>query len=108
MKAIVYFSAALATASILFAATQPAYAAGASVRNSTPNAVLVEEFNARGLPSNIHLRPGQQRNLRADTRNIHAEMSLPGGRPWTQCGPMRPATGALRVVAVGQDRCRIQ
>lgn len=109
MKALIYFLAAFATASILFSSISPAYARTATVMNSTPNNVMVEEFNSRGLPSHpIHLRPGAQRNLRADTVNIHAEMSLPGGRPWTQCGPMHRTTGTLRVVAVGRDRCRIQ
>ena len=109
MKAIIYFLAALAMASTLFISVRPAEARGGAVMNSTRNAVMVEEFNARGLPSNpIHLRPGAQRNLRADTANIHAEMSLPGGRPWTQCGAMRVSGGTLRVVLVGRDRCRIQ
>lgn len=109
MKAIMYFLTALITASLLFIPSQPAYARGAAVMNSTPNAVMVEEFNARHLPLNpIHLRPGAQRNLRADTASIHAEMSLPGGRPWTQCGTVRRPAGMVRVVAVGNDRCRIQ
>lgn len=108
MKALMYFLAAFAVASLLFTSSQPADARGASVVNSTHNNVMVEEFNARGLPSNqIHLRPGASRNLRADTANIHAEMSLPGGRPWTQCGARR-AIGTLRVVPAGQNRCRIQ
>ena len=109
MKAFIYFFAARAMASTLFTSIQPAYASGGSVTNSTRNRVMVEEFNGRGMPSNqIHLAPGARRNLRADTANIHAEMSLPGGRPWAQCGPMRRAAGALRVVAVGQVNCRIQ
>jgi len=109
MKAIMYLSAALIAASMLFTSTQPASARGGAVMNATQNAVMVEEFNARHLPHNpIHLRPGAQRNLRADTASIHAEMSLPGGRPWTQCGTMRTTGGTFRIVAVGRDRCRIQ
>lgn len=108
MKRLIYFLAALATASTLFSSTGPAYANGASVVNSTPNNVMVEEFNARGLPLNpIHLRPGGRANLRAGTASIHAEMSLPGHRPWTQCGTRR-ANGTLRIVMAGRDRCRIQ
>jgi len=109
MKARIYFLAALVTASTLLISIQPAYARGATVVNSTPNNVMVEEFNGRGLPSNqIHLRPGAQRNLRADTANVHAEMSLPGGRPWAPCGAMRRAVGILRVVPAGAHGCRIQ
>lgn len=111
MKALIYFLAAFAAASTLFTSIPPAYARGtlATVANTTPNNVLVKEFNGSGLPSNqIHLRPGAFRTLRADTVNIAAEMSLPGGRPWTQCGAMRRATGKLHVAMVGRDRCRIQ
>ena len=108
MKAFIYFVAAFAIVAVLFTSSRPAYARGASVQNSTKNPVLVEEFNARGLPLNpMHLRPGAQRNLRADAARIHVEMGLPHGRPWTQCGS-RAARGALRVVQVGSDRCRIQ
>ncbi len=109
MKALVYFLAAIAAASTLFISIEPAYARGATVVNSTSNNVMVQELNARGMPSNqIHLSPGGQRNLRADTASIHAEMSLPGGRPWAPCGAMRRAVGTLRVVPVGRDHCRIQ
>ena len=109
MKAFMYFLAALVMAPALFISSQPAYASGASVVNSTPNNVMVEEFNARRMPSNqIHLRPGARRNLRADTASIHAEMGLPGGRPFTPCGAMRRAVGTLRVVPVGRDRCTVQ
>lgn len=110
MKALIYFLATLAAASTLFTSVQPAYANGGTVVNSTSNNVMVEEFNARRMPSNqIHLRPGARRNLRADTASIHAEMSLPGGRPWAQCGPVRrTAGGTLRVVASGAHGCRIQ
>lgn len=110
MKTRMYFLAAIAAASILLISIQPADARGGTVVNATPNNIMVEEFNVRGMPSNqIHLRPGGQRNLRSDTANIHAEMSLPGGRPWAQCGPMRRAAGGtLRVVVAGRDHCRIQ
>ncbi|HET9392658.1 MAG TPA: hypothetical protein VFO29_03890 [Candidatus Rubrimentiphilum sp.] len=110
MRARIYFLAALAAVSILFTSIQTASARGGMVVNGTRNNIMVEEFNGRGMPSNqIHLRPGGQRSLRADTVNIHAEMSLPGGRPWAPCGPMRRASGGtLRVVASGAHGCRIQ